>query len=119
MKRFSDLVVRFRVLVILVTLILSFWFVSLLPRLEVDSDILNYFPDSDEAVQLFNAVGAQFAGNSLAIIAVESDGVFTAATLRTIHQITEKAKALPEITHMTSLTECSGGYNAANGMIER
>jgi predicted RND superfamily exporter protein len=70
MQRFSDLVIRFRVLVILVTLILSFWFVSLLPRLEVDSDILNYFPDSDEAVQLFDAAGAQFAGNSLAIIAV-------------------------------------------------
>jgi predicted RND superfamily exporter protein len=70
MQRFSDLVIRFRVLVILVTLILSFWFVSLLPRLEVDNDILNYFPDSDEAVRLFDAVGARFAGNSLAIIAV-------------------------------------------------
>ena len=105
MQRFSDLVLRFRVLVILITLILSFWFVSLLPRLEVDSDILNYFPDSDEAVRLFDAVGAQFAGNSLAIIAVESDNVFTAATLRTIHRITEKAKALPEVTHVTSLTD--------------
>ncbi len=104
-QRFSDIIIRFRVLVILITLILSFWFVSLLPRLEVDSDILNYFPDSDEAVRLFDEVGAQFAGNSLAIIAVESDNVFTEGTLRTIHQITEKAKALPEVTHVTSLTD--------------
>jgi predicted RND superfamily exporter protein len=105
MQRFSNLVIRFRIFVILITLILSFWFVLLLPSLEVDSDILNYFPDSDEAVQLFDEVGLQFAGNSLAIIAVESDNVFTEATLRTIHRITEKARAIPEITSVTSLTD--------------
>jgi predicted RND superfamily exporter protein len=105
MQRFSGLVVRFRVPVIVITLVLSVWSVWLLGRLEVDSDILNYFPESDEAVQLFTAVGAQFAGNSLAIVAVEADDVFTAGTLRTIHQITEEAKALPEVTHVMSLTD--------------
>lgn len=105
MQGFSDLVVQYRVLVIVVTLAISAYAVSLVPRLEVDSDILNYFPDSDEAVQLFDKVGTQFAGNSLAIIAVEANDVFTANTLETIHQITESAKALPDVTHVTSLTD--------------
>jgi predicted RND superfamily exporter protein len=72
MQRFSDLVVRYRILVIVITLAISAHAVSLVPRLEVDSDILNRFPDSDKAVQLFDEVGAQFAGNSLAIVAVEA-----------------------------------------------
>ena len=105
MQRFSDLVVRYRVLVIVITLAISAYAVSLVPRLEVDSDILNYFPDSDRAVRLFDEVGAQFAGNSLAIVAVEASDVFTANTLETIHQITERAKAIPDVTHVTSLTD--------------
>lgn len=105
MQRFSGLVVRYRVLVIVITLAISAYAVLLVPRLEVDSDILNYFPDSDEAVRLFDEVGAQFGGNSLAIVAVEASDVFTANTLETIHQITERAKALPDVTHVTSLTD--------------
>jgi predicted RND superfamily exporter protein len=70
MRRFSDLVVPYRVLVIVITLAISAYAVSLVLRLGVDSDILNYFPESDKAVQLFDEVGAQFAENSLAIVAV-------------------------------------------------
>jgi predicted RND superfamily exporter protein len=105
MRRFSDLVVPYRVLVIVITLAISAYAVSLVLRLGVDSDILNYFPESDKAVQLFDEVGAQFAENSLAIVAVEASDVFTANTLETIHQVTERAKAIPEATHVTSLTD--------------
>lgn len=105
MQRFSDLVVRFRVQVMLGVVLVTILLASQLPRLRVDSDILNYLPSSDRAVQLFDAVGAQFGGNSLAIICVEADDVFTPHTIGTIHHLTEKIKEIPEITHVTSLTD--------------
>jgi len=105
MQRFTDAVIRFRTPVVLMTLIVSVWLASALPRLEVDSDILSYLPDSDPAVRLFDAVGTQFAGNSLAIVAVETEDVFTAHTIRTIHEITERVREVPDVTQVTSLTD--------------
>ncbi len=105
MQRMTSAVIRFRTPVVLLTLIVSVWLGSALPRLQVDSDILNYLPDSDHAVQLFNSVGTQFAGNSLAIVAVETEDIFTAHTIQTIHEITEAVRAVPDVTHVTSLTD--------------
>ena len=104
-KRLADTVIRFRVTVILLTIATTLVLGALVPGLEVDSDILNYLPDTDPAVRIFNDVGTQFAGNSLAIIAVEAEDIFTASTIRTVHEITEGARQIPDVTHVTSLTD--------------
>jgi hydrophobe/amphiphile efflux-3 (HAE3) family protein len=105
MQRFAELVVRFRGQVIVATILLTVLFAALLPRLRLDSDILNYLPDNDPAVRLFDAVGIQFGGNSLAIVGVEADDVFAAHTIGTIHELTERIREIPEVSHVTSLTD--------------
>ena len=105
MRRLTDIVIHFRVTVIFLTIATTLALGAFVPSLEVDSDIFNYLPDTDPAVQLFDEVGTQFCGNSLAIVAVETENVFTGSTIQTIHQITEGARQIPDITHVTSLTD--------------
>ena len=105
MHRFANLIVKFRIGVIFTTLVVTAGFTVLLPRLRIDSDILNYLPESDPAVRLFNDVGTQFAGNSSAIIAIETEDVFTARTIQRIHLLTEKIREIAGVSHVTSLTD--------------
>jgi len=44
----------------------------------VNSDLLNYLPESDLLVVLFNEVGDKFSGNSLVMVALEKLTMFSA-----------------------------------------
>ena len=76
-----------------------------LGKLEINSDILEYLPQDDANVVLFNEVGDKFGGNSLAMIALERDNIFNPATLNRVNIIKQKFKEMPEISYVTGLTD--------------
>ena len=105
MRKFSDFVVQYRVLVVLVTLGVTALLGYHLKDLRIDSDILNYLPEEDPAVVLFHEVGDRFGGNSMAMVALETEDVFNYGTLRRINLLTERLKGVEGLSHVMSLTD--------------
>ncbi|HDP99435.1 MAG TPA: hypothetical protein ENN22_09685, partial [bacterium] len=66
---------------------------------------LKYLPQDDPHVVLFNEVGDKFGGNSLAMVALETEDVFNFNTLQRINEITQQFKLMSEISYVTSLTD--------------
>ena len=105
MKLLADLVLKYRIPIIIGTIAITIFMVFQLTKLEISSDILEYLPQDNPNVILFNEVGDKFGGNSLAIVALETDDVFNVNTLNRINTITQKFKEMAEISYVTSLTD--------------
>jgi uncharacterized protein len=104
MVRFSKIVIRFNKVIILLTLCLTLIFAFFLKDLTINADIISYFPKSDPAANLFNQIGENYGGNSLAIVAIESDDIFNADTIETIYDLTTQFQSLDGVSYVTSLT---------------
>jgi predicted RND superfamily exporter protein len=105
MRKFAELVLKYRVPIIVGTIIITIFMAFQLRKLEINSDILEYLPQDDPNVVLFNEVGDKFGGNSLAMIALETDNIFNPNTLNRVNIITQKFKEMPKISYVTSLTD--------------
>ncbi len=104
MQRFSEFIIKWRLILIPLVIVLTFVFAYQLRNLKINSDILSYLPQDDPAVALFNKVGEQFGGSSLAMVALETDDVFNAATLQRIRKLTEAYEGLEGVRDVVSLT---------------
>ncbi len=105
MKIFAEFVLKFRVAIIIITILATVFFAYFIKDLRINSDILSYLPQDDPLVVLFNEVGDTFGGNSLAMVALESDDAFSHTNLTRVNEITRQFKELDEISHVMSLTD--------------
>lgn len=103
-KKFVAIVLNNRISIVAVTILLTLGLGYQITNLRVNSDILSYLPKDDPAVVLFDKVGEEFGGNSLALMALESDDVFTRETIEHINHLTEQFKLVDGVTEVTSLT---------------
>ncbi|MDW7679142.1 MAG: MMPL family transporter [bacterium] len=105
MKKFADLVLKYRVIIIISTIAITLFMSYQITTLKINSDVLKYLPQDDPHVVLFNEVGDKFGGNSLAMVALETKDVFNSKTLERINEITQQFKLMPEISYVTSITD--------------
>lgn len=105
MKKFSELVIKYRKIIIFITIFTTLVLGFFLKDLTINSDILSYLPQDDPKVVLFNEVGDKFGGSSLAMVALESDDAFSYTTLTRVDEITQQFKNMDEIFHVLSLTD--------------
>ncbi len=105
MQRFANLVIKYRMIIIVSVVALTGFFGYHLKNLEIDTDILRYLPKNDPMVILFNEVGDKFGGTALAMVALETDNVFNYETLNRVEEITERFKQMDEVSHVMSLTD--------------
>lgn len=105
MKNFANSIIRYRKMVIVITLLLTIFFGYFIKDIKVNSDILSSLPKDDKTAMLFNRIGKQYGGNDVAMIAIETDNVFKKETLEQIRQITDSIKTIKEIGSVTSLTD--------------
>ncbi len=105
MKKFSESVIKYRKLIIFVTVFITLILGFFLKNLTINSDILSYLPQDDPKVVLFNEVGDKFGGSSLAMVALECEDAFNHATLTRINEITQQFKEMAEIFQVMSLTD--------------
>ncbi len=105
MRRFANLVIKYRVIIIVSVIGLTGFFGYQLKNLKINSDILTYLPQDDPLVVLFNEVGDKFGGSSLAMVALETDNVFNYETLNRVNEITEKFKQMDGVSQVMSLTD--------------
>ncbi len=107
MNRFSDLVIKYKWLIITVTFLLTLFFGFQLTKVQVDSDIINSLPKDDPEVKLFREVGDRFGSNEIGMIIVESDNVLMPDVLKDIALITDTLTNIKGIISVTSLTNMS------------
>ncbi len=105
MERIAELVVKLRKPIILITAGFTVFFLFGIPKLRVESDFVKYLPSSDPAVKLFNEVSKNFKGNSIAMVIVHSDDVFSHSTLSKIDTLTRAYKGIEGVSYVMSLTD--------------
>ena len=105
MVRFAGFVLRHRVVVIVGTIILTGFFAIGLTRLWVNSDFTSYLKPDDPAVKLFNRVGEEYKGNSIVMVGIETDDVFTYPALKLVGDLTEAFKQIRGVSSVISLTD--------------
>ncbi|UCD84492.1 MAG: RND family transporter [Deltaproteobacteria bacterium] len=103
MQRFSELVIKFRTLIIIGVILVTLLSLYFLKGLQINNDIFLFFPQDDPSVVLFNKVSEEFKGTSLAIIALKTDDVFKYRTLRRIRDLTGMLERKEGVTNVMSL----------------
>ena len=77
MESFARTLIRFRVVILLAAVIGTAFLASALPQLEADDDVMQFLPQDDPDIQLFNRVNERFGGLDVAIVGLEADTMFT------------------------------------------
>jgi predicted RND superfamily exporter protein len=104
MERLSNIVVKFRWLIILSVLGVTVFLGYQLKFLEVDSDIVHSLPPDDPEVKLFNEVGEDFGGNQIGMVILSADNVLVPEVLDDIAMVTDTLTEMDGIISVTSLT---------------
>jgi len=104
MLKFSESVIRYRKIIISITIAITLGLGYFLKDLKVESDVSKYLPKSDPTVKLFNYIGEEYGGNSLVMIVLEAEEIFTKETLKSISYLTSQFKLVDGVSYVTSLT---------------
>ena len=70
MKRFSEIIIKRRKLIIIFTIAVTLFFVYGFTKLSINSDITSYLKPNDPSMVLFNRIGDEYGGNLMVMIAV-------------------------------------------------
>lgn len=104
MKKFSMLVIKFRLPVIISTILITLFLGYFLKDLKINADIISYLPKSDPVVKLYNHIGKEYGGSYLAMVTLETDDVFNKKTIADINKLTSEFKLLDGVSYVTSIT---------------
>lgn len=110
MLAFGKFVIRFRVLILVLVAGLTGFFGYQALNLKVNSDIVTYLPPDKEAVHLFKKVGNTFGGNSMIMVALETDAdsMFThegLTLIRSIAQACEQTKGVQNTVSIANILD--------------
>ncbi len=104
MEKLAKAVVKLKWLIILIVVALTVFLGYNIKDIKINSDIISSLPDDDPTALLYKNVGAEFGGNDLGMIVLETDNVFNAEVLEHINQITNTLKITDGVSTVTSLT---------------
>lgn len=92
-----------------------------IPKIRINSDVISSLPDNDPDAVLLKKIGAQFGGNRMGMIILESDNIFTPEVLAHVRQITDTVALIEGISSVTSVTNMmdirSGEYGMEIGQL--
>ncbi len=104
MKRIASFIVNKHIFFIAIISVLSFLAALFLRRVVINSDLSSYLPKTDPAVRLLDYIGEKYKGNSLGIVVIKSDDVFSLETIKAIDHLTRQFREIEGVTYVTSLT---------------
>lgn len=84
----------------LITLVLGFF----LKDIKINPDITSYLPEDDPIVARFDKIGAEYGGNLMALVVVESENTFTRQQIEYINHLTGEFEILEGVSYVTSIT---------------
>ena len=104
MKRFVNYLIKLRWIIIGAVVILTAFLGFQIRNISINSNILSTLPDNDPTGHLYKRIGAQYGGNDIGMIVLETDNVFQFDVLNHIREITDSLKVMEGISTVTSLT---------------
>ena len=104
MKRLARIVIRLRIPIIVVTAVLTGVFGFFAKDIRINPDIIGYLPEDDPVTRLNTHISETYGGSQLAVVALESENVFSLQTLETADHLTERFRLIEGVRYVTSLT---------------
>lgn len=105
MERFARAVIRLRIPILILTAVVTGLLAAALPRLTADDDVMQFLPQDDPDIKLFNRVNERFGGLDVAIVGLEADTLFTADRLNQVRDLTRKIGGVEGVFDVLSFTE--------------
>lgn len=116
MKKISEWIVKHRIFLFITVILITLFLGYQIRNLKVNSDVTKYFPASDPVVRLLNYIGDTYGGNSMAVISLEAEDIFSRETLAGIAGLTRKLKETDGIAYVTSLANIIDIRKTADGL---
>jgi hydrophobe/amphiphile efflux-3 (HAE3) family protein len=104
MNRLARTVINLRIPIIVATLAITAVLGFFAKDIRINPDIMGYLPKDDPVTRLNDNISETYGGSRLAVVALESDNVFTRRTLETVDQLTERFRLIDGVRYVTSLT---------------
>ncbi len=104
MDKLAGSIIRFKWLIIGCVLGLTLFFGYQIQNIKINSDILSTLPDDDPTGHLYKSIGAQFGGNDIGMIVLETDDIFKTDVLQHVKLITDSLRITAGVSTVTSIT---------------
>ncbi len=116
MEKIGRFVEKYRVFIIIITLMITLVASFLSLKLRIESDVVKYLPQNDPVVKLFDRQGAMFGSDYVIMIGIRAEDVFDHRTLEEIKNITDNIESFDGVLHITSLTNILDVRESADGI---
>ncbi|ANQ53935.1 membrane protein [Thermosipho sp. 1063] len=113
MERLGRFVQKNALLIIIVTFVLTAFFLVQIKDLKIRDDITKYPPKDDPLVQKYESLAEEFNINSMVMVGFEIEN---SEDLRKIDELTTKVEKLEGVEHVTSITNIPLVVNTENGI---
>ncbi|MCD4736477.1 MAG: MMPL family transporter [Bacteroidales bacterium] len=104
MEKLALNTIKLRWWIIIITVIITAFLGYQIKNLRINADIISALPDNDPDAALLKNIGANFGGNSLGIIILETDNIYQTEVLDHIRILTDTVTMIDGISSVTSLT---------------
>jgi len=104
MEKFASGVIKYKWIIIVLVLGTTCFLGSQIPKVKVNSDVINSLPADDPDAVLLKKIGEQFGGNRIGMVILDCKNVFSADVLKHVRQVTDTLKDMEGISSVTSLT---------------
>jgi len=116
MEQMFKIILKIRWLIILLVFAITVVLAWQIPSIRINSDVISSLPDTDPHAVLLKKIGAQFGGNKMGMIILESENIFTPEVLEHVRQITDTVKLIEGVSSVTSLTNIMDIKEGESGM---
>ena len=104
MKRIAEIILRYRITILLFVLTITIFFGYKLKDLRIDNSVEGFVLDDDPDRLAFDDFKDTFGTDELIIICFEADNVFDAGVLSVVDEVTERLEDYKYIDEVISLT---------------
>ncbi|MFH1809459.1 MAG: MMPL family transporter [Pseudomonadota bacterium] len=111
-----SLLQRARLIILLVTVALAVGAAFLLPRLRIETNLMNFLPPDDIELGFFKETGQVFGGNYIGMAALEADDVLSAPALVALRDVTRTLQQVPGVASVLSLSNVMDIQKTADGI---
>jgi len=104
MKTYSRFILRHKFFTLFLIALATAWFGYRATSIQVDTDVLNFFPEDDPDVRFFKETGGKFGSNYINFVALESKDIFTFESLSKVRKITKAVTKVNGVKQVLSIT---------------
>lgn len=104
MEKLARIILKFRLLIIILTAAITIFLGLQIPKLNINSDFIRSLPDDDPIARTYKYIGDEFKGTDLGIIIVQTENIYQKEIIAYIAQITDSLRVTEGVNSVTSLT---------------